>query len=84
MASWAETERVLMKALQAMLLQTDGQQIFLMPAWPADWDVEFKLHAPGRTVLEGSIREGRMRGLRVSPSIRRADVAFYFCVRPGN
>lgn len=65
---------VLMKAFQAMLLQTDGQQIFLMPAWPADWDVEFKLHAPGRTVLEGSIREGRVRGLRVSPGIRRADV----------
>ena len=44
---------VLMKTLQAMLLQTDGRQIFLLPAWPKEWDVEFKLHAPQQTIVEG-------------------------------
>jgi hypothetical protein len=65
---------VLMKAFQSMLLQTDGQQIFLMRAWPKEWDVEFKLHAPRQTIVEGLYRDGRMRSLRVSPESRRADL----------
>lgn len=65
---------ILMKTFQAMLLQTDGEQIFLLPAWPREWDVEFKLHAPGNTVLEGVFRNGQMESLRVTPASRRADV----------
>ncbi|MBM4089849.1 MAG: LamG domain-containing protein, partial [Planctomycetes bacterium] len=47
---------VLMKALQAMVMQTDGDKVFLLPAWPGDWDVSFKLHAPRKTVVEGTCR----------------------------
>jgi len=65
---------VLMKAFQAMLMQTDGQKIFLLPAWPKDWDVEFKLHAPQQTVVEGAYRDGKMTSLKVTPASRRADV----------
>ena len=65
---------VLMKAFQSMLLQTDGQRIFLLPAWPREWDVEFKLHAPQQTVVEGAYRNGKMQSLRVTPEARRADV----------
>ncbi len=65
---------VLMKTLQAMLLQTDGNQIFLLPAWPRDWDVDFKLHAPAQTVVEGVVRAGKLETLRVTPESRRADV----------
>ena len=57
-----------------MLLQTDGQKIFLLPAWPKEWDVEFKLHAPQQTVVEGVYRGGKARSLRVTPASRRADV----------
>jgi|GEM_PF-2627680 len=35
-----------MIGLQEMLLQTIGDQIVLFPAWPKDWAVDFKLHAP--------------------------------------
>ncbi|MCP5517786.1 MAG: hypothetical protein H7A45_11095 [Verrucomicrobiales bacterium] len=63
-----------MKTFQAMLLQTDGDRIFLLPAWPRHWDVEFKLHAPAQTTLEGVYRNGRMESLRVTPESRRADV----------
>jgi len=31
--------------LQSMLLQSDGNKIFLLPAWPENWDVSFKLCA---------------------------------------
>ena len=65
---------VLMKAFQAMLLQTDGRRIFLLPAWPKDWDVEFRLHAPERTVIEGVYRGGKFESLKVTPESRRADV----------
>lgn len=65
---------VLMKTLQALLLQTDGDQVFLLPAWPRDWDVEFKLHAPRQTVIEGVYRAGKLLTLRVTPENRRQDV----------
>lgn len=65
---------VLMKAVQAMLLQTEGREIFLLPAWPKEWDVTFKLHAPYQTTLEGEVRDGELASLRVEPESRRADV----------
>jgi hypothetical protein len=63
-----------MKALQSMLLQSDGKRVFLFPAWPREWDVDFKLHAPYRTVIQGVLRDGRLESLTVIPSSRRADV----------
>jgi hypothetical protein len=63
-----------MKTFQAMLLQTDGREIFLLPAWPKEWDVDFKLHAPQQTVLEGVYRDGKVVSLKVTPESRRADV----------
>jgi alpha-mannosidase len=65
---------VLMKTFQAMLLQTDGRKIFLLPAWPKSWDVDFKLHAPYQTVVEGRYRDGRLQSLKVTPEARRADI----------
>lgn len=56
--------------LQTMLLQTDGDQIFLFPAWPQDWDVEFRLHAPGQTVIEGHYVNGKLVQLQVNPPKR--------------
>jgi hypothetical protein len=63
-----------MKTLQSMLLQTDGKKIFLTPAWPKDWNVEFKLHAPQQTVLEGAYHEGKFVAWKVTPDSRRTDV----------
>ncbi|MEI6786930.1 MAG: DUF5703 domain-containing protein [bacterium] len=61
-------------ALQRMVLQTDQGKIRLLPAWPKEWNVEFRLHAPGRTVVEGRIENGEVRELRVTPESRRNDV----------
>jgi hypothetical protein len=66
---------VLMKAFQSMLLQTDGQHIFLLPAWPKEWNVEFKLHAPQQTIIEGVFRHGKLASLHVTPKSRRQDVS---------
>jgi len=65
---------VLLKTFQAMLMQTDGRKVFLLPAWPKGWDVDFKLHAPLQTVIEGEYRNGKLQSLKVTPESRRSDV----------
>jgi hypothetical protein len=65
---------VMMKAFQAMLMQTDGRKIFLLPAWPKDWDCSFKLHAPYKTIVQGRVEGGKVVELKVTPVERRADV----------
>jgi hypothetical protein len=60
--------------LQSMVLQAHGRQIYLLPAWPEDWDVEFKLHAPYQTTVEGVYRDGRLQTLKVTPESRAVDV----------
>jgi len=63
-----------MIGLQEMLLQADGEQIWLLPAWPNDWSVDFKLHAPKHTVVEAKVRDGKIVKLAVTPESRRNDV----------
>lgn len=65
---------VLMKTLQLMLLQCEGRDIRLLPAWPSDWDADFKLRAPDNTVIAGRVRGGKVVDLDVSPRSRRADL----------
>jgi hypothetical protein len=63
-----------MIGLQEMLMQTIGDRILLLPAWPKDWDVDFKLHAPHQTTIECSFRVGKIQKLIVSPHEREKDV----------
>ncbi|MCC6444679.1 MAG: hypothetical protein IT210_14630 [Armatimonadetes bacterium] len=61
-------------ALQTMLLQAEGRKILLFPAWPENWDVSFRLHAPYKTTVEGVCRRGKLESLQVTPASRRKDV----------
>jgi alpha-L-fucosidase 2 len=67
---------VLLKTLQAMIMQADGAKIFLLPAWPREWNVEFKLHAPYRTAVEGRYVDGAFKDLKVTPATRMKDIVF--------
>ena len=60
--------------LQSMLLQYEGDKIFLLPAWPKDWNCDFKLNAPKNTTVEGRVENGELKNLVVTPAARRADV----------
>jgi alpha-L-fucosidase 2 len=60
--------------LQSMLLQSDGKKIFLLPAWPEDWDVSFKLCAALNTTVECQYHDGKVQSLKVTPESRRADI----------
>jgi len=69
---------VLMKAVQSMILQTDGKKIYLMPAWPKGWNVDFKLHAPYNTVIEGKWEDGKLKDLKVTPKSRQQDLVINY------
>jgi hypothetical protein len=64
----------LLETTQLMLLQCDGQKIRLLPAWPKQWDVSFKLHATGNTTVECVYRSGKIEKLEVTPAERGKDV----------
>ena len=65
---------VAMSAVQSMLLQCDGTDIHLFPAWPRNWDVSFKLCAPGNTLIEGVYKNGKLERLVVTPKEREKDI----------
>ncbi|NQT27156.1 hypothetical protein HQ585_17510 [candidate division KSB1 bacterium] len=71
-----QTCNVAMTALQKMVMQTEGKRIIMLPAWPRDWDVEFKLYAPYNTTVEGVYHHGKMERLSVTPESRTKDVEF--------
>lgn len=63
-----------MIGLQEMLLQTNGEQILLFPAWPKEWNVHFKLHAPDKTTVEVTLKDGKVKDLKVLPESRKKDI----------
>ncbi|MBL7152633.1 MAG: hypothetical protein ISS79_02880 [Phycisphaerae bacterium] len=65
---------VAMTALQRMLLQCEGKRILVLPAWPKEWDVDFRLHANANTTVECVVRDGKVEKLEVRPRSRRKDV----------
>jgi alpha-L-fucosidase 2 len=62
------------QTLQLMLMQTEGKRILLLPAWPKEWSCTFKLHAPLKTTISGTVADGKITSLVVDPEERRKDV----------
>ena len=65
---------VAMIALQRMLLQYEGDYIYLFPAWPKEWDVDFKLHAPCNTTIEAKLKDGKIEYLNITTLSRKEGV----------
>jgi hypothetical protein len=66
-----------MTGIQEMILAPEPGptgKLHLFAGWPLEWDVDFKLHAPGPTVVEGVLRGGKLESLKVTPSSRANDV----------
>jgi hypothetical protein len=66
-----------MVGLQEMLVAAQPEangKILLLPAWPKEWNVDFKLHAPQQTIVECSYHNGRIVKFAVTPSSRGAAV----------
>ncbi len=54
-----------------------GEKIHLFPAWPMDWDVDFKLHAPQKTIVSGKLVDGELKDLKVIPEGRKDDIILH-------
>jgi hypothetical protein len=59
------------QALQLALLQSspaapgEAPVLHLFPAWPADWEARFTLHARGGFVVEASVASGRVAAVSI-------------------
>lgn len=74
-----------MTGIQEMLLAPEpgsNGKIHLFPAWPKEWDVDFKLHAPGQTVVEASLKGGVLANLTVTPESRAKDIVNWLGKQP--
>jgi len=69
--NWGGTAMI---GLQEMLMQTNEKKIYLLPAWPKQWNAHFRLHAPYRTIVQGDIKNGKIENLEVFPAARKNDV----------
>ncbi len=65
-----------MIGLQEMIMQCDGNNIYIGAGLPDDWNVKFKLCAPQNTIVEGHISKGKVINLIVTPEYRKKDVIF--------
>jgi Domain of unknown function (DUF5703) len=63
-----------MIGLQEMALQTIGSDLTILPAWPADWCVDLRLHAPDQTIVELTYDGKHITALEVTPASRTKDV----------
>ncbi len=63
-----------MIGLQEMLMQTPGDAIHLFPAWPRDWNVDFRLRAPHGTRVDATLDAGQLVALSVEPPAARTRI----------
>ena len=67
---------IAMSTLQNMLVQYEDHRILMFPAWPQEWDADFKVHLPYETTIEGVLKDGVVESLTVMPEHRAADIEF--------
>ena len=67
-----------MNTIQTMLVQAEGNDVYLVPAWPAEWNVKFKLHVPGNRQVEGEWKNGKMVSVKKYPAGNDAEVIVGF------
>ncbi len=48
-------------------IRSGRHKLYVLPAWPKEWNVRFRLRGPGRSVVEGEFRDGSTVRLVVSP-----------------
>ncbi|MDL2255747.1 DUF5703 domain-containing protein [Parabacteroides sp. OttesenSCG-928-K15] len=50
----------LLITMHQMLLQYYDGKAYLLPAWPKEWNVTFKLYTPQQTVVQGEYKNGKL------------------------
>ena len=66
-----------MVGVQEMIVSTDPYgdgKIFLLHAWPKDWDLNVKLHVSQQTKISMKVIDGEIVHLEVTPKSREKDI----------
>ena len=74
-----------MTGIQEMLLAPEpgsNGKLHLFGGWPAEWDVDFKLYAPGQTLVAASLKDGKLVSLKVTPASREKDIVNWLGKHP--
>jgi hypothetical protein len=50
-----------------MIIQYENEKVYMLPAWPVEWDVHFKVNAPGNTTIEGIFENGKIVRIKTTP-----------------
>jgi hypothetical protein len=66
----------IMTTLQLMLFQMEGNEIRILPAWPKDWNVRFKLYVSQGVSIECDYRGGKVEKLVLDPADRLENYKF--------
>lgn len=69
----------ILNLLQLMVLQPVKEKIYILPAFPWEWSVSFRLHAPQGTVVTCRYEKGSLVECETQPPERMADVVI--CVQ---
>ena len=73
-------------ALQRMIVQEGAGKIRLLPAWPAQWNLDFKLHLEHGAIVTGTVKDGKLMAWDIEPKSRKADVTvggeYSYCEQP--
>lgn len=78
-----DTGGAAMSGLQYMLLQCNGSELRPLPAWPATWNVDYKLCAASNTTVRLVLQGGAVSQLTVTPSFRTNDLVEPSPAAPG-
>ena len=59
-----------------------NDKIYLLPAWPCEWNVKFKLRVKKNTIIEFEYNsKNKEYNLTVIPQERKNDVVFVNCIQ---
>lgn len=64
----------IMITLQTMCLQEVDDKLYVLPAFPKDWNVKFKLHASKGAVVTAEYQKGKLVKASVTPANRTKDL----------
>ena len=53
--------------IQKMVMQVNKEKVYVLPAFPKEWNVSFKLHPDKETYIEGIYEDGKLIKLEVFP-----------------
>jgi len=58
---------IYLSAVNEMVLQSDGENIYLLPAYPeSERDVSFRLSAKGGVIVDAVVRDGKLEDLKLT------------------